>query len=190
LVSLPDGLPCGLGAQIACYGAGRMKRAIHIFPDTREHPFIEELRSRFDSLHGLIAAHVTLVFPFDSPMTDSDLVQHCREQVATFKPFSFTVGPPERSENDLYWLPIRPVPTMLSALSAALNSGPLGGLKSGLREFQPHITVARPPLSPEIESALQATGSHTCTLEANSITIERILPDGASEVIQAIPFSF
>ena len=164
-----------------------MKRAIHIFPDTRPSPFIEALRQNFDPLHPFIAAHLTLVFPFDSSVSDIDLIRHCVNQAAAFDSFSFTLDHPEKSDDGLFWLPVRPVPPVLLQLRNALHTGLLADQCCFSKTYCPHLTVARPPLPTKVELALFAgPESYPFSLEAGSITIERILDDNTSKVIRTI----
>lgn len=164
-------------------------RAIHTIPDTTAQPWIEVLRRRFDPLAPLIAAHVTLLYPFDLQLSDQELVRHCQEQVSDCGAFTFTLGPPEKSDDDHFWLPVHPIPPALISLRNALLTGPLAGLISPNREYRPHITIARPPLNPEVATEIKTVAENLeFTLEATQITIERILDDGHSEVIERIAF--
>ncbi len=162
-------------------------RAIHIIPDTSAQPWIEALRRRFDVLAPFIPAHVTLVFPFDLQLSDQELIRHCREQLKVSRTIKFTVGPPEKSADNHFWLPADPIPPELLALRNALHTGALATLNSSGREYRPHITVARPPLGPGVTEAVQAAADNfPALLEATAITIERILDDQRSEVIEVI----
>ena len=166
-----------------------MKRAIQIFPDTSAYGEIEAFRRRFDGLSSLIAAHVTVVFPFESDISDEELIRHCEQQVLGVSAYAFQAAGPTRSVDDHYWLPITPAPPQLAQLQRVLGSGPLAGLSSLSHEYCPHITIARPPLASNIEQAVAEMGAvFPALFEARSIIVERIDPDGRSQLIhEAFP---
>ncbi|MGV3661121.1 MAG: 2'-5' RNA ligase family protein [Prosthecobacter sp.] len=166
-----------------------MKRAIHLIPDTSQHPEIEMLRQRFDWLHPHIRAHITLVFPFELPVSDADLVHHCQTVANEHQVFPVCLLPPERSADDHCWLPVEPHAS-LTHLAERLHSGPLASLASTRRVFIPHITLARPPLAPATPAEIAVQWpAFACPirLPVDSITLEGIHPDHSSEVLECFP---
>lgn len=147
-------------------------------------PQIESLRQRFDWLHPHIAAHITLVFPFDLPeVTDVNLIQHCQGIADGFESFVVSLLPPERSEDDHGWLPVAPHAGLVG-LASRLHTGPLAALAASRREFRPHITQARPPLAPDALAEITAAWPATpVTLAVESLTLEAILPDHSSKIL-------
>ena len=154
-----------------------MKRAIHVIPDTSQSPWVEAIRQRFDCLYEHIRAHITLVFPFDLPFGDIELVRHCQQVSVGGCPFSVTIHPPVRSEDDHLWLPVG-YSEPLADLTQRLHGGPLSSLLATRRSNTHHITIARPPLPRTIHDDIcdyQIT--FPVTLEVTSFTLESILPD-------------
>lgn len=147
-------------------------------------PQIESLRQRFDWLHPHIAAHMTLVFPFDmAEVSDADLIQHCGNIAEGFESFAVSLLPPELSEDDHGWLPIAPH-AGLAELASHLHSGPLAALAATRREFRPHITLARPRLATEASAEITAAWpAAPVTLAVESLTPEAILPDHSSKIL-------
>lgn len=164
-----------------------MKRAIHIIPDLGEFPEIEGFRRRFDRLHPCIAAHITLVFPFDLPLSDEALLRHCGQCASDFPCFTVQLLPPQCSADDYLWLPVcHSIP--LQELANSLHTGPLAvpALSRGRGEF--HITLARPPLPPSIESAIrQDLSRFPVSIEVTAITLEAIQPDENSMILGHFP---
>lgn len=164
-----------------------MKRAIHIIPELGDFPEIENFRRRFDRLHPCIAAHITLVFPFDLPLTDEALLQHCGQCASEFQCFTIQLLPPQRSADDYLCLPVSHS-TTLQELTNRLHTGPLTVPALSRERGDFHITLARPPLSPSIESALrQDLSRFPVSIEVTAITLEAIQPDENSLILGHFP---
>lgn len=163
------------------------KRAIHLIPDTSGTPAIEEFRRLFDPLFEHIAAHITLVYPFDLPVTDAALVSHCRSCGHGIRPYTVTLHPPSISDDAHFWLPVGHSASLIE-LTKRLHSGPLSPLASTERDEAHHITIARPPLPSAIHEAF---ARHEITfpvsLDITSFTLEAIQPDDSSLVIASFP---
>src|ERR1700687_6409534 len=67
--------------------SGMRGRAVVIFPQLPEPDRVASLRRRFDPLVDVIAAHITLVFPFESDLTLADLRDHVADAVRGVEPF-------------------------------------------------------------------------------------------------------
>ncbi len=161
----------------------RMKRAIHIIPDLTRFPEIEVFRQRFDRLYPHIAAHITLVFPFDLPVSDDVIISHCRSCSSVIPPFSIRLQQPECSHDDHVWLPVSDS-TPLRELTSRLYSGPLSPLIGTRRHSIFHVTVARPPLPRPMEhDRLQGAITFPVTIDVTTITLESIQPDKTSLIL-------
>lgn len=160
-----------------------MKRAIHVIPDLSGISEIEAFRQRFDRLYQHIAAHITLVFPFDLPASDDVVRAHCQASSSGIEPFTVQLLPPHRSDDDHLWLPVSES-APLRDLTERLLSGPLYALTRTHRNGSFHITVARPPLPPPAEcDILPYQLNFPVTIDVTSITLEAIQADEASLVI-------
>lgn len=164
-----------------------MKRAIHVIPDTSRSPGIEAFRRHFDFLFEHIRAHITLVFPFDLPLSDSDLIRHCQQCADGLRAFSVSLHSPHRSVDDHLWLPVEHSEP-LGELTRRLHSGPLAPLLAARRSSAHHITIARPPLPRTIHDDFREYQmTFPVTLEITSFTLETILPDQHSLEIGSFP---
>ena len=160
-----------------------MKRAIHVIPDLSGISQIEAFRQRFDRLYQHIAAHITLVFPFDLPASDDVVKTHCQSSSSGIEPFTVQLLPPHRSHDDHLLLPVTDS-APLRELTERLYSGPLSALTGTRRNSSFHITVARPPLPPPTEcDSLQDHLIFPVTIDVTSITLEAIRPDDRSLII-------
>ena len=62
-------------------------RAIVIFPEFENINIINDIRKKYDPLSDLIMPHITLVFPFDSELTNEELNLYLKECLIDIKPF-------------------------------------------------------------------------------------------------------
>jgi 2'-5' RNA ligase len=58
-----------------------------IFPGFENIEIINKIRDRYDPLSKLIRPHITLVFPFESDISNSELNAHMRTALSGCKPF-------------------------------------------------------------------------------------------------------
>lgn len=163
-------------------------RAIHIFPDFSESGCIEAVRERFDPLAAHIQHHVTLVFPFQLPVSDEQVSEHVADVAKMFDTFTLGVGPAQAVDEDQVWLPVTTGASTVTKLHQSLYTGILAEVRNNEIPYQPHITIARVPADQQAE-ALQAAGAlkdgfHTTI---RHLVIERIAKDGSSQIVSLIP---
>jgi 2'-5' RNA ligase len=117
--------------------------AIVAFPETDATSAIEEVRARFDPLASTIGAHVTLVFPFATDLTTSNLRQHIEDVVAATPPFDIELSDVSMEEGGYVFLNVSVGRERIAALHDGLYSGRLAEHLSRGHRYQPHITVGR-----------------------------------------------
>ena len=62
-------------------------RTIMIFPEFAHTEQIDNIRNRYDPLAELVRPHITLVFPFESFMSDEELAEILETRLQSIKPF-------------------------------------------------------------------------------------------------------
>ena len=62
-------------------------RAILIFPEFENIDLINDIRKKYDPLADLVLPHITLVFPFDSELTNEELSLYLKESLSDIHPF-------------------------------------------------------------------------------------------------------
>jgi 2'-5' RNA ligase len=130
------------------------KRVIVIFPRLPEHHAIHEVRRRFDPLVGLIAPHLTLVFPFTSPLPPAELRSHMESSTRGVAPFEVRLRGVTAHESEYLFLNVKRGNDALVDLHARLYSGPLAAHLSPRHTFVPHLTVGRVRDAGALERAL------------------------------------
>ena len=66
-------------------------RCVHIFPQFENISEIEAIREAYDNLFGLVAPHITIVFPFESALTNEQISEEIHKQISDFSPFKLTL---------------------------------------------------------------------------------------------------
>ncbi len=66
-------------------------RTIMIFPEFDNIDSIDKIRSKYDPLAELVRPHVTLVFPFESDMTDDEIRSILESRLQDIRPFDLTL---------------------------------------------------------------------------------------------------
>lgn len=62
-------------------------RTIMIFPEFENIDVINDIRKKYDPLVDLVLPHITLVFPFDSELTNDELSIYLKECLSGIQPF-------------------------------------------------------------------------------------------------------
>lgn len=116
--------------------------AVVIYVPERIERFIRPLREKFDPDYDMVAAHITLVFPWESVMPASDFAGVIAEEVKQLGPLTVkldSVGDFYPGTPIIYW---RVVPNdSLTQLHRQLH----GRLDQPLpfKDFIPHVTVGK-----------------------------------------------
>jgi 2'-5' RNA ligase len=131
-------------------------RAIVIFPEFENSHVIEQLREQFDPLAGCIAAHITLVFPFESRLSEQELAEHVHSIVAPIPPFEITLHGISRYGGEYLFLNVKRGNDAIIELHDRLYSGLLSGHESRAEPYVPHITVGRLTEQTQFARALEA----------------------------------
>ena len=118
-----------------------MQYAIVAFPALECADVVEWLRERFDPHAGLLAAHVTLVFPFTDPAVERILERHVAEAVAGIESFDIEVASPTADDERYLFLELTEGVERFAEMHDRLYSGILAGHRSTSHRYQPHVTI-------------------------------------------------
>ncbi len=119
------------------------RRAIVWFPPFPIDSPIEAFRRRHDPLADALPAHVTLVFPFPTNLTVTQIATHIRRVVGNWPALPVSFRDVEGIVDEFVVLMLRERAEAIVALHDKLYGGVL---KAHLRddiEYQPHVTLGR-----------------------------------------------
>ena len=160
-----------------------MKRAIHIFPTPAELADIEAVRASYDPLAGKVAPHVTLIFPFNIPLSEDDLAAHVVGVIGGIEPFEMTLGSAESTEPGVVWLPVVKGRTQVVQLHDRLYTGALSRLLSPIHVYAPHVTVGHVSADKTADALCAAQSLKVISaVWVDRVVIERIASDDMSEI--------
>lgn len=127
--------------------------AIVAFPHTDSLEAIESVRQRIDPQAGMIAAHVTLVFPFQSPLPSGAIRSHVAGVAERTAAFRVRLAGVRISDGEYLYLDIDEGRQHVIALHQQLYTGPLADFHSSERPYEPHVTIGRSADARALEDA-------------------------------------
>jgi 2'-5' RNA ligase len=163
------------------------ERVVVAFPriqSVHEWAEILSVRDRLDPLARKVPAHITLVFPFESAMSDFELEIHLRELVAQSQRFGVVFQGITAHENEYLFLNIKRGNDQIIQLHDVLYSGALAMHHVRRHTFVPHVTVGR-VRSEEISGALEATAGVNRPIQADieAIAVYAVQGEGVRPVL-------
>ncbi|MGL4762257.1 MAG: 2'-5' RNA ligase family protein [Sarcina sp.] len=166
-----------------------MKRAIILFPTFNNTNIIETIRKKYDPLANYIDPHITIVFPFDSNISENDLKLHFNKVLKGIKKFNIKLKDFTGDFRDGYlFLNVKKGNDNIIQLHDKLYSGILDKFLSRRVTYCPHLTVGKLPLQIEFDKALHELSA--CT-ESFETTIDKIyVVNINSTKLSTIEFSF
>ena len=83
-----------------------MLRTIMIFPQFSNIEIINEIRDRYDPLAKLVRPHITIVFPFESEMTNDELAEKLTRSLKDVGPFELVLHGFSKTDDNYLFLNI------------------------------------------------------------------------------------
>lgn len=160
-------------------------RCVYLCVDNLD-PTIQSFREQHDPLGKLIEPHITLVFPFESRATDSELVGHVAEHATSTQRFEASIEATPTRHGEYIYFAVTKGAANICELHDRLYKGVLQPLLLDIL-YVPHITVAR-STDRHAERLLRDVSSLKIqrNFKISTVKIERILEDGRSELIKEI----
>jgi 2'-5' RNA ligase len=159
-----------------------------IFPNFENIDIIDKIRDKYDPLCNYVRPHITLVFPFESDISSSDLASHIKTALVNCKPFNLTMqgfaASVEPWSNYLF-LNVTHGLENLFQLSKKLYTGILEKFKSDIyaKSYCPHLTVGNLNKQEDYEAILKDLEKEKSKFVAcvNCVSVEIIGGDETSE---------
>ena len=150
------------------------------------HPEIQTFLERNDPLWRLIEPHITLVFPFDSAISDEELIEHVETKVVSTSSFRASLCPQPTIDSGYIYFSILLGDSQITALHDRLYEGLMAKYLQA-RPYVPHLTVGRGNgVQAKLIAVEASTISASKVFNINKIRIERIGASGESEAIKTI----
>lgn len=154
------------------------QRTIMIFPKFDNIQSINEIRKKYDPLAEKVLPHITLVFPFESEISNDELTEWLAASLKDVKPFKLQMsGFTKQDDSFGYYLFLNVTEGKedIDNIHNALYQGILEKYKMDY-PYIPHMTVGRIQTKEEEENALRDLGSYKGTYETtvDTISVEMI----------------
>lgn len=177
-------LPRLLGHHKAVSG----RWVVVIFPDDADLTDVEGFRARWDPLAGSVAAHVTLVFPFEpTTMGAGRTARAIAEVAASHPPFLIQLADPAVSDSEYLFLLARQGAPQIRDLHADLYTALPDAHTDG--GFVAHMTIGRsgdPAALAQAADTARTLGLHVSGT-ARAVSVYLIDQQGRRQVSQTVP---
>lgn len=161
------------------------ERTIMIFPQFCNQEIIDEIREKYDPLYHLVKPHITLVFPFESDMSDALLSKKLEECFKETAAFPLTLQGVSRHK-DIYGNYIfLDVQSGAQEIIEIHNSLYLHLFDTQCQPYIPHMTIGKLDTEEEMEDAYHCVKDMDLCFETviKKVSVEMIGPHGESIII-------
>ena len=163
------------------------RRTIMIIPDFDNMEVIHQIREKYDPLSALVPPHITLVFPFESEMSNDTLrsiLERKLEGVHSFPLSLQGISKQEDKFGNYLFLDVKEGKEQIAMIHNLLYSSELNEFDLGY-DYVPHMTVGK------LESSEKLTNAYEEILEmkdtfitvAGSVCVEMIGENEESIII-------
>lgn len=157
-------------------------RTILLFLGEAQIDEIEAIRKKHDPLFGFIQPHITLVFPFESALSNDELRAHIARKLQGIHPIEIELIDRISHEGEYLFLRVEKGREQVRELHDELYKGPLTEFLRSDIPYIPHVTVGRKENEQRAikiaEKMLKLSTRLQCIIE--KVSIERIGEDGES----------
>lgn len=124
-----------------------VKRTIMIFPEFENMSIIDDIRDKYDPVAKLVRPHVTLVFPFESELSNGELEAYLSNSIKGMKEFKLELQGFDKEEEEYgnyLFLNVVSGKDEIIKMHDKLYEGELKKFRFP-KEYNPHMTVGKLP---------------------------------------------
>jgi 2'-5' RNA ligase len=164
-------------------------RVAVIFPDA-DTTQVEQFRAQWDPLASVVAAHITIAYPFAWTHTINELEAVLADVASQTPAFPVRLTDAIGWEGEYVFLQAQIGGTEISRLHQSLYQQPALGLAAP-HTFVPHMTVGRRQRPDELRSSVAQANARALSVNgrALALTVYRITPDGQRINELSVPFA-
>lgn len=162
-------------------------RTIMIFPEFENIGIIDSIRKKYDPLADLVRPHITLVFPFESRMSNEELAEILKNRLKNVKPFKIKLQGISRQEDtfgNYLFLNVLQGQEEICAIHRMLYDNEFKKYDLGLH-YVPHMTIGKLHDIEMLNEAYDEVKSNDESFSTivNKISVEMIGDNGESIII-------
>jgi 2'-5' RNA ligase len=164
-------------------------RVAVIFPDA-DTTQVEQFRAQWDPLASVVAAHITIAYPFSWTHPINELEAVLADVASETPAFPVRLTDAIGWEDEYVFLQAQIGAAEISRLHHRLYQQPALGLAAP-HSFVPHMTVGRRQRPDDLRSSVAQANASALTVagRALALTVYRIAPDGQRINELSIPFT-
>ena len=132
-------------------------RTIMIFPTFENIEIINSIRDKYDPLANLVRPHITIVFPFESDMSNEEVTDILNKRLMGIAPFDIELkgfGKYTDASGNYLSLYLTKGADVIKRIHDMLYGNEFKAYDIGV-EYVPHITVGKLPTKEEMEVAYE-----------------------------------
>ncbi|MGE7881937.1 2'-5' RNA ligase family protein [Bacillus sp. NPDC094077] len=164
-------------------------RTILLFLNNMSINVIEAIRKKHDPLFGLIPPHITIVFPFESPISNDKLKLHILNVSKGIQKIEIEFANQITSEGEYLFLRVEKGKEQIKELHDILYTGPLFQFLERDIPYIPHVTAGRKESAELVAKVVKDIPSFheklNCVIDR--ISVERIGENGESIIEFEVP---
>lgn len=153
-------------------------RTIMVFPEFENIDVINNIRKKYDPLAELVLPHITLVFPFESDLTNDELNLHLKDCLNYIQPFKIELEGFSKQENkygNYLFLNVVQGIELIKNIHDRLYKDKLKQFDAGY-DYVPHMTVGKVSSMELLNKAADDLNKYSCKFSTvvNKISVEMI----------------
>lgn len=161
-------------------------RTIMIFPEFENMEIIDRIRKMYDPLAELVRPHITLVFPFESRMSNEELALILEKRLHGVPPFALKLSGIQRQEDSFgnyLFLCVMQGTGELHHIHQLLYTNEFREFDKGL-PYIPHMTIGKLPTAELLDDAFRNTRLLEDTFHTivRKVSVEMIGPEEESVI--------
>ncbi len=162
-------------------------RTIMIFPEFENMEIIDSIRKRYDPLADLVRPHITIVFPFESRMSNKELSEILENRLKSVKSFEIKLQGISRQKDtfgNYLFLDVLQGQEEICGIHNMLYDNEFKEFVSG-RHYVPHMTIGKLPAVEMLNEAYDEVKSikESFITIVNKISVEMIGDNEESIII-------
>jgi len=153
-------------------------RTIMIFPKFENIGYIDRIRTLYDPLASLVRPHITLVFPFESPVTDEELREIMHNRLQLVRPFELCmhgISCHTDASGHYLFLNVQQGEEKLHAIHRSFYQHEFRDYEHSF-PYVPHMTVGRLPDARQLNAAYEEVRAMTAVFHTvvDTVSVEMI----------------
>lgn len=136
-------------------------RTIMIFPEFENMEIIDRIRRKYDPLAELVRPHITLVFPFENKLSNSELTEILNKRLYAVRSFELRLGRISKQEDETgYYLFLNVIQDVkeINNIHKLLYEKEFKEYDSGV-SYIPHMTIGKLPSAEKLDDAFNMVKS-------------------------------